>query len=384
MASITLREIMDLASRPGVLSLAHGLPAAELFPREALAAAAARVLADPAALQYGPPCRALKSRIVELMAARGVSCSEEQIFLTSGAQQGMDLVNRLLVEPGQPVVMEWAVYDGIQFAARSRSPEILTVSSDPAAGIDVDEVESLLARGIRPAYIYVIPAGHNPLGATLSLAARQRLAGLASRHRVPVLEDDVYGFLSYGETLPPLRAFEEEWVFYLGSFSKILAPALRAGWLVVPARLTARLALHKHAADLDTPSLSHPIIAAYLEAGHLPAHLETVRAEYRRRRDAMLAALRAHFPSEARWHCPDAGMFVWIELPSGLDAADLLLPAVEEERVAFCPGVTFCAGDPGRCTRCMRLSFTNHPPERIEEGIGRLGKMLVARQRSTA
>lgn len=376
-AKITLREIMDLASRPGVLSLAHGLPAAELFPREALAAAAARVLADPAALQYGPPCRPLKSRIVELMAARGVSCSEEQIFLTSGAQQGMDLVNRLLVEPGQPVVMEWAVYDGIQFAARSRNPEILTVSSDPATGIDVDEVESLLARGVRPAYIYVIPTGHNPLGSTLSLEARQRLASLARRHRVPVLEDDAYGFLSYDEApLPPLRAFEEEWVFYLGSFSKILAPALRAGWLVVPARLTARLALHKHAADLDTPSLSHPMIAAYLEAGHLPAHLETVRAEYRRRRDAMLSALRAHFPPEARWHDPEAGMFVWIELPPDFNAADLLTAAVETERVAFCPGVTFCAGDPGRGTRCLRLSFTNHPPERIEEGIGRLGRLL--------
>src|SRR5262245_48181486 len=161
---ITLREIMDLATRPGVLSLAHGLPAAELFPREALAAAAACVLADPASLQYGPPCRPPKARIVELMAARGVACSEDQIFLTSGVQQGMDLVNRLLVEPGQPVVMEWAVYDGIQFAARSRSPEILTVSSDPAAGIDVDAVESLLARGVRPAYIYVIPNGHNPPG----------------------------------------------------------------------------------------------------------------------------------------------------------------------------------------------------------------------------
>ncbi|HEY7215541.1 MAG TPA: PLP-dependent aminotransferase family protein [Thermoanaerobaculia bacterium] len=374
-----MREIMDLASRPGVLSLAHGLPAAELFPREALAAAAARVLAEPASLQYGPPCRRLKTQVVELMAARGVSCSEEQIFLTSGAQQGMDLVSRLLVEPGQPVVMEWAVYDGIQFAARSRSSEILTVSSDPAAGIDVDEVESLLARGVRPAYIYVISTGHNPLGATLSREARRRLAGLARRYGAPILEDDAYGFLSYGEApLPPLRAFEDEWVFYLGSFSKILAPALRVGWLAVPARLTARLALHKHAADLDTPSLSHPLIAAYLEAGHLPAHLEAVRAEYRRRRDAMLAALRVHFPPEARWHCPEAGMFVWIELPPDLDAAGLLIQAVETERVAFCPGVTFCAGDAGPGARCMRLSFTNHPPERIEEGIGRLGRLLRA------
>ena len=384
-ARISLREIMDLASRPGVLSLAHGLPAAELFPRQALAEAAARVLAEPAALQYGPPWRPLKSEIVRLMAARGVQCTEEQIFLTSGAQQGMDLVTRLLVEPGQTVMMEWAVYDGIQFAARSRNPRILTVAADPAAGIDVDEVESLLAAGVRPAYLYVIPDGHNPLGATLSREARQRLAGLARRHRVPILEDDAYGFLQYGDQsgeapLPPLRAFEDEWVFYLGSFSKILAPSLRAGWLVVPARLTARLSLLKHAADLDTPSLSHHIVAAYLAAGHLPGHLAAVRAEYRRRRDAMFAALRAHFPPEARWQAPTAGMFVWVELPPGLDAAELLPHAVETERVAFSPGETFCAGDPGRGTRCLRLSFTNHPPERIEEGIGRLGRMLVGRR----
>ena len=376
-AKITLREIMDLASRPGVLSLAHGLPAAELFPREALAEAAARVLADPAALQYGPPWRPLKTRIVELMAARGVQCSEEQIFLTSGAQQGMDLLTRLLVEPGQPVMMEWAVYDGIQFAARSRNPEILTVPADPAEGIDVDEVESLLARGVRPAYIYVIPDGHNPLGATLSLEARQRLAGLARSHRVPILEDDAYGFLYYGEApLPPLRAFEEEWVFYLGSFSKTLAPSLRAGWIVVPARLTAQLSPLKHAVDLDTPSFSHRMIAAYLEAGHLPAHLEMLRREYRRRRDAMLAALTTHFPPEVRWNQPASGMFVWAELPPGFDAAELLRLAVERESVAFSPGVTFCAGDQPRGSRCLRLCFTSQPPERIEEAIRRLGRVV--------
>ncbi|HEV8577637.1 MAG TPA: PLP-dependent aminotransferase family protein [Thermoanaerobaculia bacterium] len=375
---MTLREIMDLAARPGVLSLAHGLPAAELFPRQALAEEAARVLADdPSALQYGLPYAPLKTRIVEMMAARGVRCTEEQIFLTSGAQQGMDLLTRLLVEPGRQVLIEWAVYDGIQAAARLRGPEILTVASDPTAGIDAGEVEALLARGVRPAYLYVIPDGHNPLGASLDLETRQRLAGLARRYRVPILEDDAYGFLYYGEAPPPpLRSFEEEWVFYIGSFSKILAPSLRAGWLVVPEKLTGRLALLKHAADLDTPSFSHRMIAAYLEAGRLPAHLAAVRAEYRRRRDALLAALQAHFPPEVRWNRPTSGMFIWAELPPGLDADELLRTAVEAERVAFCPGATFCAGASDHGTRCMRLSFTNHPAERIEEGIRRLGKVI--------
>lgn len=374
----SLREIMDLVSRPGVLSFAIGLPAADLFPREDLAAAADRVLrSDPSCLQYGLPYRPLKTQIVELMAGRGVRCTEEQIFLTSGAQQGMDLLSRLLLSPGAQVMMEWAVYDGIQIAVRLRDPEILTVSSDSGAGIDVDEVEATFAGGCRPAFLYLIPEGHNPLGASLGLESRQRLAGLARRYRVPIVEDCVYGPLYYGEEPPPpLRAFEEEWVFHLGSFSKVLAPSLRAGWMVVPAPVAARLSPLKHAIDLDTPSLSHRVISAYLETGLLPGHLQTLRHEYRRRRDAMLAALRAHVPAEVRWNHPTAGMFVWAELPPGHDAADLLRKAVELEGVAFSPGVTFCPGDREHGRRCLRLSFTNHPPERIEEGIRRLGRVI--------
>ena len=369
---------MDRVSRPGVLSLAIGLPAAELFPAEALAEEAARLLGtDPSCLQYGLPYRPLKAQVVELMRMRGVRCAEEQVFLTSGAQQAMDLLTRLLLAPGGQVVLEWAVYDGILGAVRLREPEVLTVSADLDTGIDVDEVEALLERGARPAFLYVIPDGHNPLGVSLSLEKRHRLAELARRHRVPILEDDAYGFLYYGEEpAPPLRAFEEEWVFYLGSFSKILAPSLRAGWMVVPEPLIPRLSALKHAVDLDTPSFSHRLVSAYLASGRFPGHLAAVREEYRRRRDAMLAALQAHLPPEVLWNRPGSGMFVWAELPPGLDATELLGVALETEEVAFTPGAAFCAGDRGRASRCLRLSFTNHPPERIEEGIRRLGRAI--------
>ncbi|HVR99865.1 MAG TPA: PLP-dependent aminotransferase family protein [Thermoanaerobaculia bacterium] len=377
----SLRQIMELASRPGVLSFAIGLPGSDLFPREVFARETARVLtADASCLQYGLPYPPLKSQIVGLMAQRGVRCTEEQVFLTSGAQQGIDLLNRLLVEPGGQILIEWAVYDGIQLAARQRNPEILTVASDLDAGIDVDAVEALLVNGVRPAYLYIIPNGHNPLGASLSVEARQRLAELARRYQMPILEDDAYGFLYYEETpVPPVRALEDEWVFYLGSFSKILAPALRAGWIVVPERLTGSLSQLKHAADLDTPAFSHRMISAFMEAGHLPAHLEVIRAEYRRRRDAMLAALQAYFPPEVRWTRPASGMFIWAELPQGprsIDTAELLRVAVETESVAFSPGVVFCAGDQKHGSRCMRLTFSCHPPERIEEGIRRLGRVI--------
>jgi 2-aminoadipate transaminase len=370
---------MDLVSRPGILSLAIGLPAAELFPREALAEEAGRVLAaDPLSLQYGLPWQPLKAEIVRLMAMRGVHCTEAQIFLTSGAQQGMDLLTRLLLEPGGQVLFEWAIYDGILNATRLAKPEILTVSSDPRTGIDAGEVEDLLARGARPAFLYVIPEGHNPLGVSMGLATRRRLVELARRYRVPILEDDAYGFLYYGEEpAPALRSLDEEWVYYLGSFSKILAPSLRAGWVVVPAPLAARLSPLKHAADIDTPSFSHRMIAGYLESGRFPDHLATLRAEYRRRRDAMLTALADCFPPAAVWSHPSSGMFVWAELPPGMDAAELLRVAVETEGVAFSPGAVFCAGDP-RGSRCMRLCFTNHPPQTIEEGIRRLGRAIRA------
>lgn len=374
---MNLREILELSSRPGVLSFAIGLPAAELFPREALVEQAAGVLrADASSLQYGLPYRPLKTQIVQLMALRGVRCTEEQIFLTSGAQQGMDLLSRLLLPAGGKVLLERTIYDGIRLATRLHHPEILTVAADLSTGMDVDEVEALLAAGVRPAFLYAITDGHNPLGVSLSLEKRHRLAALARRYRMPILEDDAYGFLYYGEApAPPLRAFEEDQVFYIGSFSKILAPALRAGWVVVPPPLAARLSPLKHGIDLDTPSFGHRVIAAYLESGLLPAHLALLREEYRRRRDTMLAALRDHFPPGIAWNHPMSGMFIWAELPPGYDAAELLRTAVETERVSFSPGVVFCDGDPAG-DRCMRLSFTNLSPEQIEEGIRRLGRAV--------
>jgi 2-aminoadipate transaminase len=379
MGQSTLREVMDLVCRPGVLSLAVGLPAAELFPMEGLARAASRLLpSDPGALQYGVPYHPLKERVVELMTERGVRCRPEQVFLTSGAQQAMDLLVRLLLDPGDPVLIEETVYDGIRMAVKKSQPRLLTVPTDPDTGIDVDAVEALLAAGERPVFLYTITDGHNPLGVSLSVEKRHRLAALARQYRMPILEDDAYGFLYYGENpAPPLRALEDRWVLYLGSFSKILAPSLRAGWIVAPEELMPRLSALKHAADLDTPAFSHRLIAAYLESGELPAHLAALRAEYRRRRDALLGALETHMPPGLRWNHPQSGMFVWAELPRELDAAALLRAAVERENVAFSPGVAFSAEGRDHARHCLRLSFTNCDPEQIEEGVRRLARVLA-------
>ncbi len=375
-----LREVMALAVRPGVLSLAVGLPAPDLFPMAELAQATTRLLTtDPGSLQYGVPHQPLKAQIVELMAMRGVHCKAEQVFLTSGSQQAMDLLCRMLLDPGGQVLTEETVYDGIQMAIKRQEPEILTVSTDPHTGINVDEVESLLVRGARPCFIYVITDGHNPLGVSMSAEKRRRMVDLARAFGVPILEDDAYGFLYYDRRpAEPLRALDEKWVFYLGSFSKILAPALRAGWTVVPEELAPRLSMLKHAADLDTPSFSHRTISSYLESGYLPDHVERIRNEYRSRRDAMLKAMDENFPKEVKWNRPSSGMFVWVELPKEMDATVLLRASVETENVAFTPGAAFACNNSKHANHCLRLSFGNNPPARLEEGIRRLARVIKA------
>lgn len=378
MGSSGLREVMDLASRPGVLSFAVGLPAADLFPREALAEASSRILlTEPAALQYTLPLHRLKEEIVGIMALRGVRCRPGQVFLTSGAQQAMDLLTHLLLDPGGQVALEETTYDGIRIAVRRFEPHILSVPSNGATGIDVDAFAALLAGGARPAFLYLMPESHNPLGVSLSQEARGRLAALARSHCVPLLEDDTYGFLGDGPALPALAALDVEWIFYIGSFAKILAPALRVGWIVVPEELIPRLSMLKHASDVDTASVSHRTVEAFLAAGRLPGHLERLRHEYRRRRETMLAALAAEMPPGVRWSRPSGGLYIWVELPRSLDATAVLRTAVETEQVAFAPGEAFAATEASKIRHCLRLSFGNCPPERIEEGIRRLGRVVA-------
>lgn len=373
-----LQDMLVEGTRPGVLSLALGLPAAELFPVEEYGQAIARVLeADPRALQYGPPFEPLKKHVVALMARRGVTCREEQVFLTAGAQQGVNLLTRLLLNPGGQVVIEEMTYTGFQQVLQPYQPEILTVPTDLQTGMDVEAVEELLKSGARPSLIYCVTDGHNPLAVSLSRDKRERLVRLAREYRVPVIEDDPYGFLHYEDAaVPPLRALDDRWVYYVGTFSKILAPALRAGWMIVPEEIIPYLSTIKEAADINMSPLSQRAIAAYLDTGHLPAHLARLRREYGRRRDAMHNCLEEHLSNGARWHRPTNGMFIWVELPETVDAGELFKAAIKRERVAFIPGQAFGVGETPRASNCMRLNFSNNSEERIEEGIARLARVL--------
>ncbi len=378
MTQSALRDLLGKACSPEVLSFSVGLPASELFPAEAMSRAFQRVLAeDPGALQYGLPSRELKAQVAGLMRRRGVSCDESQILLTTGAQQGMDLVTRLLLNPGGAVMVEETVYDGIHMVLKPYRPELLAVPTSAAAGIDVEAVAARLAAGARPAFLYLIPEGHNPLGGSLTLEQRLALVELARAYGLPLVEDDAYGHLTYdAEAVPPLRAFDERWVLYLGSYSKILAPGLRIGWLVVPANLVPVLSALKHASDIDTATVAQRALALYLEAEDLASHVARLRRAYRERRDALLAALDRHLGDEARWSRPASGFFVWLELPRDLDAARLLPFAIESERVAFCPGAAFDVAGRRHAGHCLRLSFANLSPERIDDGVARLARAI--------
>ncbi len=373
-----LQDMLFAASKPGIISFAMGLPAPEFFPVREFTQACAHVLSrEPLALQYNPPLHSLKKHVVELMSLRGVKCREEQVFLTTGAQQGMNLLARLLLEPGAQVLIEELIYTGFQQVLEPFEPEILPIPTDGEGGMDVHSVESLLMGGARPAFMYAISDGHNPLSVSLSEAKRRHLVELARYYKVPILEDDPYGFLFYGrESLPPLRAFDEEWVFYIGSFSKILAPALRVGWVVVPETIISKLSIVKEASDIDTSTFSQRVISAFYDCQGTQAHLSTLRDEYKTRRDAMAQALQEHFPASARWRVPDSGVFIWVSLPSGVNTLELLPTVLQTEQVAYIPGQAFGVGRVPRATNCMRLNFSNCTPEKITEGISRLGRVL--------
>lgn len=374
-----LRDMIAVVSRPSILSLAGGLPAPELFPVQEYAAATAHVLSsDPRALQYGPPFAPLKRHIVELMAQRGVTCTEDEIFITTGAQQGLDVLARMLLNHGGTVLYEETVYTGAQQVIAHLQPNILTVRTDLESGLDIDEVEAHLKRGNQPAFIYTIPDAHNPLGVSMSREKRERLVALAQAYNVPILEDDPYGFLYYEQVpLPPLRALNESHVFYLGSFSKILAPALRLGWIVAPAALMPKLTVVKEACDLESSAFVQRTVSAYLDAGHLPAHVEKLRSAYKSRRDTLLGALDRHFPASARWSVPQSGMFVWAELGDDTDTTALLDSAVNDHQVAYIPGRAFAVGGHSRADHSMRLNFSNAAEPQIEEAVARLGALLA-------
>jgi 2-aminoadipate transaminase len=372
-----LPDMLTLLGCANVVSFALGLPDPELFPVEEWMRAATRVAgAGPRAFQYGAPDPQLKSHIRTLMARRGVSCHEDQILVTAGAQQGLCLLARLLLKTNRVAAVEEFTYPNFSEVLRQLDADVLTVPTDAASGLDVSAFEAILGGNERPSLLYVMPDGHNPLGVTLSAERRVALVRLARQHGVPIVEDDTYGLLAYESPVPPLRALDDEWVFYVGSLSKTLAPAVRIGWIVAPSRVVSELAMLKEASDINTATFDQRVTTAYLETGAFPDHLTRLRIEYAGRRDVLLDTVRRSFPAGTRVVQPDSGFFAWLQLPPGIDTTALLHTAIEQAGVAFIPGAACRALPDGLGTDCLRLNFSHPTPDRIRDAIPRLARAI--------
>jgi 2-aminoadipate transaminase len=382
MKSSAMRDLMAITERPEVISLAGGLPDTSTFPAENLAAITAKMAATSSAraLQYSPTegMAATKECVAEVMAAEGTPVDPDDVLITTGGQQVIDLVCKTLIDPGDVIVAEGPTYPGAVPTFMSYEADLVHIAMDDD-GMRVDELEATLdrleAEGRRPKFIYTIPNFQNPAGVTLSLERRKRLVQIARERELLVLEDNPYGLLRYeGEPLPTLHSIDGgEFVIYLGTFSKILAPGVRLGWTTAPPPVLEKMNLGKQGADLCSPAFTQIFVAAYFEHDRWESYLGALKDLYRRRRDTMLDALAEHFPREATWTRPQGGLFIWATLPDYIDTTDLLARALSHN-VAFVPGrAAYMDGSGGSS---MRLNFSGVPEESIREGIRRIGEVV--------
>jgi 2-aminoadipate transaminase len=370
----TIREILKITERPGIVSLAGGLPSADTFPVAAMREATERVLCEQPrqALQYaasegfGP----LREWVAAELAGQGLAVQADQVLVTTGSQQGLDLVGKVLIDPGSRVAVESPTYLGALQAFAPFEPEFVALEGDEGGPLPAN-LDA--ARGAR--FAYLLPNFQNPSGRCLPAKRRLALVERAAAIGLPLVEDNPYGELWFdAPPPPPLAASAGDGAVYLGSFSKVLAPGLRLGYLVAPRRLYPKLLQAKQAADLHTPGFNQRIVYEVIKDGFLLRHVPTIRALYKARRDAMQAALLAHLPAGCRWQPPIGGMFFWVELPPHLDAT-ALLPLAVQSGMAYVPGAPFFPQ--GGHTNTLRLSFVTASPAQIEAGVAALGRVLA-------
>ncbi|MGA2964758.1 MAG: PLP-dependent aminotransferase family protein [Terriglobales bacterium] len=386
--SSRIRELLKVTQRPGMISFAGGLPAPDVFPVQRFEEACHKVLTEKAslALQYGATegYEPLRQMIATNMDRYGIKAKVENVLITSGSQQALDLIGKLFINAGDKVLVEAPTYLGALQAFNIYGAEYESVLSDED-GLRTDLLEEPLRAG--PKFMYVLPNFQNPGGTTMSEGRRHELVLLADKYGIPIVEDDPYGQLRYeGEHLPPLVVLDRKNlrrddgysignVIYLSTFSKTLAPGLRLGWIVAPPEVISKIAQLKQGADLHTSTFTQFVAYEVARDGFLDKHVKLIRKVYSERRDVMLQALKEFFPPTVTWTHPKGGLFLWVTLPAGLDIEAVFQSGLEQN-VAFVPGNSFYANDPEEGSRHMRLNFSNATPEQIREGIRRLSEAV--------
>ena len=382
MTTSEIRALFAVASRPEVVSLAGGMPYLSALPMDTVAATVARMLASQGltALQYssGQGDPTLREQILEVMALEGISAHADDIVVTTGSQQALDLVTRIFVDPGDVVLAEAPSYVGALGVFAAYQAEVAHVTSDNDGLVPEaleERILSLRSAGKRIKFLYTVPNYHNPAGTTLSLGRRPLIIEICQRHGILVLEDNPYGLLGFDrEPLAAMRTLSEDGVVYLGTFSKTFAPGLRVGWALAPHAIREKLVLANESAILCPSAYSQMTVSAYLATCDWKAQIKVYQELYRERRDAMLESLGAMLP-QATWTHPDGGFYVWLTLPEGLNAK-AMLPRAVTERVAYVPGTAFFADGTGH--RNVRLSYCYPDPDRIREGVRRLAGVVQA------
>jgi 2-aminoadipate transaminase len=382
--SSAMRDLMSLAERPDVISLAGGFPDTASFPAEVAAEVFAAIGTDhlASALQYGPTegSRELRERIVEIMQHERATATVDQIMITSGGQQGIDLTIRTFIDPGDVVIAEGPTYPGAVPCLTSYQAEVVHIPMDDD-GLQVELLEPALDRiakdGKRVKLIYTIPNFQNPKGVTLSGERREQLVRIAHEREIMILEDNPYGQIRFdGDPLPSLYELDEGrgWVIYVSTFSKILAPGMRVGWVAAPPPVLRKMNHGKQSEDLCSGTLSQRFVLEYLRRYDWRDHVARVNGLYRERRDAMLTALEEEFPASATWTRPRGGLFVWVTLHPNIKTEDVLAKCLEDEKVAFVPGGAAFLDGSGR--NSMRINYSGSSPAVISEGIARIGSVV--------
>ncbi|MES2024117.1 MAG: PLP-dependent aminotransferase family protein [Pseudomonadota bacterium] len=375
--SSVIREILKITMRPDIISFAGGLPSPETFPVEHMKAAFDTVLSNQGkiALQYGPSdgYAPLREWIANSLSIDGATITPDQVLMVSGSQQALDLLGKVLIEDDSKVLVETPSYLGALQAFSVYQPRFVSIPTDDY-GLLPEEVEKI-ADGAR--LLYALPNFQNPTGRTLSVERRMALVETCARLGLPLIEDDPYGALSYrGEPLPKMLTMNPSGVIYMGSFSKVLTPGIRLGYVVAPVPLIRKLEQAKQAADLHTSQLTQMVVYEAIKDGFLDKHIPSIRTLYANQCQVMLDALTEFFPASVKWNKPEGGMFIWVTLPKHIDCMQLLEEAIEQ-KVAFVPGAPFYANEPEKNT--LRLSFVTVPPEKIREGVSKLAKLIAAK-----